>query len=400
MRQLFIALLGFAITFSHAGCGGSKQTAGPDAELPDWLAEEDSPKSRRKSAEDDEFEEDEFDFTSEEVADDTERRAPGREKTGRLELQLQPGDRFPLRKVIDVELSQASLNGPPEVSRRKLEMMLMIQVGEQIDDRTRLQVRYDRIKFVRDVAGEHLEYDSRQPPGEIPFAVRMYHDMVKDGFSFWIDKQNRISESDDFRTFLTRCLRNIPEDKRQQVLFEAEANTGETGITDFIDNSIGLLPYGYHKPGDTWEKTRNVARPVPMVVKNLYTLKSLEKDSAVISISGLISPSTTATDPSAANEVRVNVAGGRAEGACTVFRDTGLPRESRVETVVEMVVSAGAVQFTQQQKTVTTIESFPSAPNSRPRVLNASMESDAAEPDEEEEPPVRRTPRRSGPRLK
>jgi hypothetical protein len=277
-------------------------------------------------------------------------------------------------------------------------MMLMIQVGEQIDDRTRLQVRYDRVKYVRDLAGERLEYDSRQPPAEIPFALRMYHDMVKDGFSFWIDKENRIVESDDFRTFLTRCLRNIPEDKRQQVLFEAEANTGETGITDFIDNSIGLLPYGYHKPGDTWEKTRNVTRPIPMVVKNIYTLKSLADDSAVISITGMISPSTTLTEPAAEQEVRVNVVGGRIEGSCTVFRDTGLPRESRVETVVEMLVHTGQVQFAQQQKTVTTIESYPATPSSRPRVLNASLETGAEDGAETETRHAARS--RTGPRLK
>jgi hypothetical protein len=275
----------------------------------------------------------------------------------------------------------------------------MIQVGEQDEDRTRLQVRYDRVKYTRDVGGEHLEYDSRQPPAEVPFAVRMYHDMVKDGFSFWIDKQNRIVESDDFKTFLTRCLRNIPEDKRQQVLFEAEANTGETGITDFLDNSIGLLPYGYHRPGDTWEKTRNVARPVPMVIENVYTLKNLADDSAVISISGMVSPSTTTTE--AEGGARVSILGGQAVGSCTVFRDSGLPRESRVETVVDMMVNIGPVEFAQQQKTVTTIESYPSSAASRPRVLSASMESDeepAAEDLEEEAP--RRTRRRSGPRLK
>jgi hypothetical protein len=395
MRHFVACLLGLAVVFSSGGCSNSKETAESEPELPDWLADadDDSPRSR-KDLSGDELEED-----SDELADD-EPSTSHRERSGKLELKLQPGDRFPLRKVIDVELSQASLNGPPEISRRTLDMMLMIQVGEQVDDRTRLQVRYDRIKYVRDVAGEHLEYDSRQPPTDVPFALRMYHDMVKDGFSFWIDRQNRIVESDDFRTFLTRCLRNIPEDKRQQVLFEAEANTGETGITDFIDNSIGLLPYGYHRAGDSWEKTRNVTRPVPMVVENVYTLKSLADDSAVISIHGMVSPSTTSTAPADEQEVRVSVVGGQALGSCTVFRDTGLPRESRVETIVQMVVKAGQVEFGQEQKTITTIESYPAATNSRPRVVSASLESDDEPVEEEEEAPPRKTGRRNGPRLK
>lgn len=392
MRHFVASLLGLAVILSVVGCSKSKETAEAEPELPDWLAEDDSPRSKKDlfADEDEELEE----------SADEDSRPYKREKSGKLELKLQPGDRFPLRKVIDVELSQASLNGPPEISKRTLDMMLMIQVGEQDEDRTRLQVRYDRIKYTRDVAGEHLEYDSRQPPAEVPFAVRMYHDMVKDGFSFWIDGKNRIVESDDFKTFLTRCLRNIPEDKRQQVLFEAEANTGETGITDFLDNSIGLLPYGYHKPGDAWEKTRNVTRPVPMVVENVYTLKSLGDDSAVITINGMVSPSTTATAPATGDEVRVSVVGGQATGSCTVFRDTGLPRESRVETVVEMLVKAGQVEFAQQQKTVTTIESYPAATGSRPRIVSASMETDEEPAEEEEEPAPKKRGRRSGPRLK
>jgi hypothetical protein len=252
---------------------------------------------------------------------------------------------------------------------------------------TRLQVRYERISYLRDVAGEHLEYDSRQPPTDVPLAVRMYHDMVKDGFSFWIDKENKIANADDFKAFLTRCLRNIPEDKRQQVVFEAEGSTGENGIADFIDNSIGLLPFGYHKPGDSWEKTRSIARPIPMVVKNTYVLKQLDTDAATIGISGMIAPSTTSMETSANSDMRISVVGGRADGTCSVFRDTGLPKESRVEQVVEMVVKTGSVQFGQQQKTVTTIESFPTPGMSAARVVNASHETAQVEEIDEQPRP-------------
>jgi hypothetical protein len=58
--------------------------------------------------------------------------------------------------------------------------------------------------------------------------------------------------------------------------------------------------------------------------------------------------------------VRVTVKGGRSQGHCTIFRDTGLPKESRVERIVDMTVQmAGGIEFDQQKRTVTTVEAYP-----------------------------------------
>ncbi|MBX3442426.1 MAG: hypothetical protein KF774_08460 [Planctomyces sp.] len=402
MRQtLFLVAISSLLMTGLPGCSKGTQNAGQEQDLPDWLADE---RGARDDRDFDPLAEDDLDLEYPEdkpVETPRRRRPPAEDARAKLALQLQSGDRFPLRKVISTELTQASLSGQPDVSRRQVELMMLIQVGEQLDDRTRLQVRYDRVRYQRDVAGEHVEYDSRQPPASIPFAVRMYHDMVQDGFSFWINQDNRIDRSDDFRTFLSRCLRNIPEDRRQQVLFEAEASTGENGITDFIDSSIGLLPSGYLRAGDSWERTRHVGRPVPMVVRNRYTLKELSDEVAIIAIDGVITPSTTLSEPDADSEIRISVTGGETSGTCTIFRDTGLPRESRVQAHVEMLVHAGEVAFTQQQRTVTTIESYPAQTASRTPVLSASHRVDSGDEDEEEDsPPPKRSPRRNAPRLK
>jgi hypothetical protein len=385
MRNCLILLLAIALGLPLTGCSKSAETdSTATSELPDWLEEADSPgtrKSRRKAG-------------SEETDDSElasgEHESP-RERPGKLELKLTPGDRFPLTKVVDVELAQASLNGTPEISRRRLELMLLIEVADRRADRTQLRVRYDRVKYSREVAGERLDYDSRTPPAEVPMAVRMYHDMVRDGFSFWLNDQNQIVEAGDFTAFLNRCLRNIPEEKRQQALLEAEGH-GENGITDFVDNSIALLPFGYRKAGDSWDKSRQVSRPIPMVIRNTYRLEELGDDTALISISGKVGASTTTGEGLTASDLRVTVTGGQTTGECTVFRDTGLPRSSRVETLVDMLVQASGVEFRQQQKTVTTIEAYPAASRQPAQVLGASYE----EPLEAEETPAPR--RRSGTR--
>jgi hypothetical protein len=378
MRHCLFMLLLIGALAPGLGCGKGEEDKLTE-KTPEWLDGDDTPPTRRRSRRSD----DELDSAT---ANDSKRA-----KTGKLELHLNEGDRFPITKTIDVELAQSSLSGQPEISRRQLELTLLIEVGEKRGDRTRLRVNYDRVKYSRDVAGEKIEYDSRTPPEPVPFAVRMYHDMVKDGFSFWINAENKIVEADDFRAFLNRCLRNIPEDKRNQVMLEAEGSSGENGISDFVDNSIGLLPFGYHKAGDQWDRQRTVSRPVPMQIRNTYKLEELTDDTALITITGTVGASTTLADNTPSSELRVTITGGHTDGECTVFRDSGLPRSSRMTTLVDMLVQASGVEFRQQQKTVTTIESYPIVGGSSPAVIGAAYEEPAAE----EASPRRSNSRRS-----
>ncbi|QDU37303.1 hypothetical protein Mal4_16130 [Maioricimonas rarisocia] len=280
----------------------------------------------------------------------------------RLELKLHPGDRFPLRKVVSQELTQAALNGTPQVSRSQLDLLLAITVKEVTADRTHLGITYDRVRFTQDIGGERIEYDSANPPQQIPPVLQAYHGMVRDGFSFWIGQDNRIVEIVGFQQFLERCLANVPVDRRQQVLLAMEAGTGEKGISDFIDNTIGLLPYNTEtSPGDTWRRPRRISRPVPMELNTNYTLTELNDQFAVVQIEGTIAPSTTLGHGADTNpNVRITVKGGSATGQCTLFRDTGLPRESRVTRTVDMKVTmASGIEFDQHKRTETVIEAYP-----------------------------------------
>ena len=338
--QLLMPLL-LIVAVSLVGCGSDEGEA--EMELPDWLSESDSGQS---------------------VDDESDVETPTAPALDRAELKLalNPGDRFPLRKVVEQELKQSSLNGQPQISRSRLEMMLAITVDEVRDGRTLMRVKYDRVRYSHEVAGELLQYDSTAPPAEIPAPVSAYHGMVGDGFAFWIGSDNQIAEIVGFREFVERCLSHVAPEGRQQALRDVEASAGEKGIADFVDNTIGLLPYDQQKVlGDTWEKTRRIARPIPMQIDTTYTLAAFNDDTAEVTVGGTITPSTTlGGDDRDDASVRITVTGGRSSGRCLLYRDSGLPKESRVERVVDMTVQmAGGIQFDQHKRTTTTVESFP-----------------------------------------
>lgn len=278
-----------------------------------------------------------------------------------LTVTLNPGDQFPLRKVVQQELLQDSPTAIPQRNQSRLELLLAITVQDKQEGRTKLSVRYDRVKYEHQIADERISFDSTQATGEVPVGVRAYRDMVQDGFSFWIGPDNQIVQVEGLAEFLDRCLRNVPVEQRQDVVLGIEAGSGETGIANFVDNSIGLLPFGRPTaPGESWQRQQQVSRPVPLHINNTYTLKELTDQLAVIDIRGEISPSTTLNTLNGDNGLRVSVSGGSTTGSCTIFRDTGLPKESRVDRTIEMMVSMpNALQFRQTKRVVTTIEAYP-----------------------------------------
>lgn len=371
-KCVILLVTGQLVTGLLAGCDRGEGPGGAEPELPVWLTQEPASDSGSPSQ-------------SEQQLEQIEK--------ARLGLNLNAGDRFPLRKVVEQELTQTSANGESQVSRSRLEVMFAITVADRKEDRTQLQVRYDRVQYSHDVAGERIEYDSTRHAGfdgagfrgpdvgvdaprgemsdEIPIAVRAYHHMVNDGFSFWLGADNQIEEVEGFTEFVQRCLSDVPEDRRREVLLGIEAGTGETGVANFVDNSIGLLPYGTGPaPGDSWERPQRIGRPVPMHISNVYTLKELDDNFAVIDIRGKIAP-TASLDKSTRTSrgVEITVNGGETIGSCTIFRETGLPRESRVDRTVDMTLTViGGHTFQQRKQVTTTIEAFP-AESSSPTVL-------------------------------
>ncbi len=345
MRSLLPSLMfAFLVTMPLAGCGWfGSDDENSELELPEWLSEEDEGASTEPQA---------TAFASDVTS----------AKPERLELNLRPGDRFPLRKVVEQELTQASLSGEPQTSWSQLELLLTITVDEVRQGRTRLQVMYDRVRYSHEVNGEVVEYDSSQPPAEIPPAVLAYHGMPGDGFAFWLSRENQIDGVDGFRDFLKRCLRFVPEEQRGQVMRDIEAGSGEQGIEDFVDSTIGLLPYDVDTSiGDSWERPQRIAGPLPMEVNTVCTLRNVTDQTAEVELDGRIQP-LAPTDQEGADDggVQITVTGGRCYGDCTIFRDTGLPSDAHLVREVDMKVQvAGGIEFDQHKRTVTTIEAYP-----------------------------------------
>lgn len=295
---------------------------------------------------------------------------PAEAAEGDLSFSLKVGDRFPLLKTIEQTLVQQSSVGPV-TSRSNLTLMFAITVDEEDAGRRRLGVRYQRVKYSQEVLGEITEYDSNIPVEFVPDSLQVYHGLAGNSFGFWIGADNRIIEVIAFNEFLKRCVRHAPPQRQQELLTQIVATQEDEGFANFVDESIGLLPYDPQasgretavRVGQQWAKNRKIMRPLPMELRTSYTLNSLTRDRAGIMILGTIEPveaSQLGPVQQAAAQQSISLKQGEIFGSCTIDRSSGLPLMSRVERRMAMTVNVpGQRPFEQQKTIVTTIESFP-----------------------------------------
>lgn len=291
-----------------------------------------------------------------------------------LELRLKVGDRFPLFKTVEQRLRQLSPNGgPPIESSSHLTMKLVVTV-EAIEQGVKtLGVRYQQVRYEHDIAGQDkVSYDSALLPKTIPDAAWVYHGLVDNGFSFELGADNRIVQVHDFESFLKRCVRHAPASQQQELLTRLVATQEDEGIANFVDDSVGMLPYdvddlnsgGNVKVGASWRKSRDIVRPIPMTIETAYRLGEINERYATLELFGQIVPAriqhvSNSVQHAGATE-RMTLQGGHCFGTCTIDRDSGLPIQSHVTRQMDLTLElpTGA-KFEQKKEIVTTIRTFP-----------------------------------------
>jgi hypothetical protein len=289
---------------------------------------------------------------------------------GSLRFTLKKGDHFPLRKHVTQTLVQNLPDGQV-TSRSDLKLMFAITVDGEDNGRRQLGVRYQRVQYSLELPGERTEYDSLSPPEFVPDALQMYHGLANNGFDFWIGADNRIVQLDGFQDFLKRCVRFAPPERQHELLAGILMGSEDEGFANFVDDSIGLLPYNPDATGretmvrvnDSWSRNRDLREPLPMRIRTTYTLTDLTEHRAHIAVLGTIEPITaTQLRPvqQASFEQTLQLKSGHVTGTIIIDVATGLPLQSRVERRLTMDVFAQGQQPFQQYKTIVTkIDAYP-----------------------------------------
>jgi hypothetical protein len=267
---------------------------------------------------------------------------------------------------------------------------LVVEKIEQ-DGAKLISVRYHRVKYMQDIRGKMIVYSSENQTDPVPPEAMLYSGLADNGFSFWLGPNNKLVELVGFGDFLKRCLRNVPPQYAANVQQQLESTKSGEGIANFIDDSIGLLPYNNDpknpaiavKEGSHWDlEPRTSDNPIPIMTTTRCLLKEISPSSAEILLTGQISgsPKGAIIRSPEGSSFKVTVNGGHSTGFCRVDRKSGLPTKSEVMRHLELTMEmADGQKILQSKDTISTITSYldqsqySSSSNNR-RVQQASVQ--------------------------
>ncbi len=290
------------------------------------------------------------------------------EKDAEPSAKLKVGDRFPLLKIVEQRVTQQQPTGAL-TSTSRLSIELVLEVAEIVSPEglahtplhrtagdTKFNVEYQHVKFVQDLPGQEVDYDSDRPTGTVPPQVAAYQGLLGRSFSFWLNRDNQLQELIGFQEFLNACLQHVSPQERAIVWKSLAETTPTDQLANFVDDSIGLLPMQSATLGKSWRVERPIQHPVPVGRIMQYTIEDITPQTAEVAVGGTIVPLTEVDT----GTIKLRVHGGRISGRCTIDRQTGLPRNCRVDQVLEMLVQLpGGESIPQTKQTITKFTALP-----------------------------------------
>lgn len=285
-----------------------------------------------------------------------------------LRLRVEKGDRFPLIKTVEQQLTQQTTTAQASAVTR-LQLSLMLEVEQATPEEVLFAVRYTRVHYAHNVNGKHTVYDSAAPTGFIPSDAVPYAGLVGHGYSVRIGADHKVIELIGHDRFLQDCLAQVPVARRQSLTNEIAVRFGDEGVAGFIPDTFGVLPFDESaKPelasrvqdGDSWTIERQLMQPIPVHLKSTCRVVRVTPATAEIDIAGRVIPGQTYSSQASGTKSSVRILGGTSSGICVVDRPTGLPVDvQRLEMLNVQVVAPDGTQVSQVKRISTTVRLFP-----------------------------------------
>ena len=209
--------------------------------------------------------------------------------TGKVQfrLRLQEGQSFRSETVNRQVITQSILGKDQKVDQTMGTTYRYDVQSVAPDGTATIKVSYEAMKMAMDSPAGKVEYDSKNPPAEIPSVAKGVAAMLGQSFTMQMNSRGQVTEVEGLGALLDRVLSHLdlPDEAAKEM-------TGKMLKNQFGDDAmIGamqlMMPTYPEEPvggGDTWTKTTNVTMGFPMQMENTYTLKSRAGGMATLAV--------------------------------------------------------------------------------------------------------------------
>lgn len=260
-----------------------------------------------------------------------------------LRLRLKQGQTYRLKTTVEQRINQSPGADAP-TTEQTFSVGYSMSV-EEVDTAGNMKVatKYDTILFRQKGPAGGVEFDSANPPKQVPQGARPFAALAGLGFRMTLTPAGRVTAVDGLDAMFAEMVRklDLPEGPAkaavQKVLTE---QFGEEAMKQNLQNMFALYPDAPVAVGESWERRIVVSKGFPVVIEGAYTLKSRADGVARIETKATISPNDAAGPVDLGTGKMSYELKGVQSGIAEVEEATGWTRSLVTEQVV-----AGSIRF-------------------------------------------------------
>lgn len=213
-----------------------------------------------------------------------------------LRLKFAKGDTHRMNVTIDQTVLQ-TVQGARQETRQTIGVVYTFSVDD-VDAAgvATITVQYDSVSFHARTPNGPVDYDSSQPPGQIPSMASGLAALVGQGYSMKTSPNGKVVEVSGLDKLLAGVLGklNVSEGPARTAAEKAlREQINEQNMRSNLQNIFAPFPDKLVALGESWTRKNQISIGFPLVIETTYTLQNRQNGLALVDMTGA---SATAPD--------------------------------------------------------------------------------------------------------
>lgn len=259
----------------------------------------------------------------------------GKKAEGKVELRLrlQEGKAYSTRMVADQTITQTAQGQEIKVTQT-IGMGYTFDVKKvESDGATLVQVTYDSALYKQDSPAGKVEYDSANPPAQVPDAAIGFAALVGQGFSMKLSALGEVLDVQGTDELIQHMLDQLglpAGEARDSVETSLKTQFGTEGMKETMEKAMAVYPEKPVGVGDSWTKKMTLTAGVPIIVDNTWTVKSIQNGVISLDVRSKVEPNPDAAPMEISGMTIAYKVSGTQTGTMTIDQATGWTQSGKM----------------------------------------------------------------------
>jgi hypothetical protein len=277
-----------------------------------------------------------------------------------LRYRLQKGETYTLRMTAKQDVVQWVMGNEMEIAQTFSFAMTYKVNDVDEEDVAEIEVTFSSVKFKMEQQMMTLEFDSDDPPDEIPEPLKAFAAMVGQSLKVKMKPTGAVVAVEGIEEMMENVLDavDLPNDAaKEQAMQMFDQFFGEDSLTSMLEGMTRIYPDDPVAAGESWTTQMDAKIGFPMRLKNTYKLKERKDNVATLEMVTTIEPDEDAEPMTIGDIEMVFDLSGTQKGTMKVDELTGWPVGGTMDQEIEGEIKLKGVPGQDRMKIPMTIES-------------------------------------------